>query len=341
MRRARRYTHLGCTVAVLVALAAVAPRGAAGELDVCILRGIGGEPFQEERFREWSRRLTAALTAEGNLDPARIQAYPKPEESDAESGLTRERVAAAFTDLAGRVAPDDTLLLVLIGHGSLQQEPMFMVAGPDIAAEEFKTWMDALPASQQVVINTASSSSAFINVLTAPNRIICTSTRSGTERNAPEFMEHLLRALEQGRGDEDRDGKVTVREWCNTAAAATQQWYEEEGYIATEHALLDDNGDGLGARLPLESGAGEGSAPDGAAAGSVVVKRPAILAGGDPALLAQYREAIAAVQAWKAAKGTVDETAYWARLEELLLAAARINRAIHQGAAPDPAATPE
>src|SRR5690606_24894685 len=152
--------------------------------------------------------------------------------------------------------------------GSLQLEAKFMVAGPDISAADFQAWLDALPASRQVIINTASASAAFINILSRPGRIICTSTRSGTEQNAAEFMEHLIVTLEQGRGYADRHGGTTLVELCDAAAAATLQWYEVQGYIATGHALLDDNGDGLGTRLPLDP-AEATAEPDGTVASGV------------------------------------------------------------------------
>lgn len=321
---------MGRIAAWIVALALALPLAAGGETTVCILRGAGGEPAFEERFQDWSRRLSAALEKEGGIAPDRIHVLPAAKGDANAEPLTRAAADAAFGELAGELAPDDTFLLFLIGHGSVQQEAKFLVAGPDIAAADFKAWLDALPAERQAVINTTSASAAFINELSQPGRIICTSTRSATERNAPEFMEHFVRALETGRGDADRNGELTLVELCNAAAAATQQWYESEGYIATEHALLDDNGDGLGTRLPLDPAA-VGESPDGRLASALIVKPSAARAAADPALVARYDEAIAAVKALRAKKDTMDRDEYWAELEALLLEAARLNRAIHTG----------
>lgn len=315
---------------VLMTMMSIASSGSAGELEVCILRGVGGEPYHEERFRDWSRRLVEVWTTDQRSVAGRVQAHPAPDVSDEAGALTREDAAAVFRELAGRLQANDTLLVILIGHGSVQQEPKFMVAGPDIAAGEFKEWLDEIPTTQQVVINAASSSAAFINVLSASNRVICTSTRSGTERNATEFMGYFVAALEGEQGDADRDGTVTVKEACDAAAAATQQWYAGEGYILTEHALLDDNGDGRGRRLPLVAEDDGQAAADGDIAGTVVLKQSPVYAKSDPALVARYRAAVASVKAWTDGKETVEEAAYWARLEELLLAAARLNREIHQ-----------
>jgi hypothetical protein len=160
-----------------------------------------------------------------------------------------------------------------------------------------------------VVINTASASAAFINILSRPNRAIVTSTRGGDQPNATEFMEHLLGVLEERRGDQNRDGQLTLTELCNAASAATTQWYENEDFVATENALLDDNGDALGSRLPLEGADGE--ARDGALASAIVLRSDAPTTGADPAKLKAYRAAIVAVEAWKASKSSVDEATYW------------------------------
>jgi hypothetical protein len=123
-------------------------------------------------------------------------------------------------------------------------------------------------------------------------------------------------------------------ELCDAASISTTQWYETEDFVVTENALLDDNGDARGSRLPLTR---EEAPKDGAFAGAVVLRSDPIAAASDPAKLAAYRDAIAAVEAWKASKGTVDEATYWNRLEELLLHAARRNRDL-SGEMPDTSA---
>ena len=311
--RSTKYTLLSVTLALAMPAAAM--------MQVCILRGAGGEPRYEERFQQWSDRLARVLVEQCGVPGDHVRAFPP---DSAAPPLTRESATAAMNALANSLQPDDTLLVVLIGHGSLQLEPKFMVSGPDISAADVLAWLDAVPPSHQVVLNTASASAAFINALSRPGRVIVTSTRGGDQPNATEFMEHLLRVLEAGRGDQNRDGQLTLSELCDAASASTTQWYESEDYVTTENALLDDNGDALGSRLPLD--VGNADTKDGALANSIVIRSDAVVAGADPARLAAYRDAIAAVEALKRSKGAMDETAYWDRLESLLLEAARLNR---------------
>ena len=95
--------------------------------------------------------------------------------------------------------------------------------------------------------------------------------------------------------------------------------------------------DALGSRLPLDDAVS--AVKDGALADSIVLRQDTAETGADPAKLAAYREAIVAVEAWKSSRSSVDEATYWSKLEELLLQAARLNRAMDMkppSAAPAP-----
>ena len=92
-------------------------------------------------------------------------------------------------------------------------------------------------------------------------------------------------------------------------------WYEQTGYIASEHAALDDNGDGSASRLPLSP-----DSEDGVVAATIYIE-----GAGAQVANGVYTEAIAAVEAWKTQKSTVEVEEYWATLEEFLLKAARAN----------------
>jgi hypothetical protein len=303
---------------VMLAIVFTLPAQAA--MHVCILRGAGGEARYDDRFQQWSDRLARVLVEQCGVAPEHVRAVPP---DSATPPLTRESAAVVMGELAAAMPPTDTFFVVLIGHGSIQLEPKFMVSGPDISATDVKGWLDAIPATRQVIVNTASASAAFINALSRPERIVITSTRGGDQPNATEFMEHFLKVLEEGRGDQNRDGQLTLVELCDAASASTTQWYETEDFVVTENALMDDNGDALGSRLPLASDEGP---KDGAVASTIVLRSDPVAAGANPARYAAYREAIGAVEAWKASKTKVDEATYWNTLEELLLHAARLNR---------------
>jgi hypothetical protein len=141
-------------------------------------------------------------------------------------------------------------------------------------------------------------------------------------------MEYFIQALEDGSADQNRDDRISVLEICQQASSLTQAWYTGEGLIATEHALLDDNGDGLGSRLPLTGAADAG---DGALAGRCYLKDFQFPAGASTELIDAYRTSLREIEVFIAGKPEGGGDAYYTRLEALLVRAARLHREIRAG----------
>ena len=76
--------------------------------------------------------------------------------------------------------------------------------------------------------------------------MIIAATRSGYEVNATRFGGYLARAIADPAADLDKDGQTSLLEAYLLASRQVEQFYQEAGRLASEHALLDDNGDGLG-----------------------------------------------------------------------------------------------
>ncbi len=152
------------------------------------------------------------------------------------------RVALAAEERDG----PNPLWLVLIGHGSFDgKEARFNLRGPDLTTTNLAEWLRPFR-RPLVVLNMASCSAPFMKALSGTNRIIITATRSGHEQYFTRFGEHFVRALQSPEADLDKDGGVSVLEAFLIASRRTAEFYKTEGRLATEHALLDDNGDGLG-----------------------------------------------------------------------------------------------
>ncbi len=220
-----------------------------------ILSGSGGEVEYSQRFRMWSTRLRETLVREIGAAPERIfhLAEPETESAPKDRTIRKSSIEAVFQSLASTATEHDVVYVYLIGHGSyLNRTSRFLIPGPDLTAEDLNKMLELLNVRQLVVLNGTSSSAGYINMLSAPNRIICTATKSATERNATRFIGFFVEALEDGSADRDRDERISVLESFHQAAELTATWYEVEGLIATEHPILDDNGDGLGSRLPIQ-----------------------------------------------------------------------------------------
>jgi hypothetical protein len=162
--------------------------------------------------------------------------------------------AAATNDLALFHAamakePKDSageLWIVLLGHGTFDgKEAKFNLHGPDLSASSLS---NALIGFQRpvAIINAASSSSPFIKALSQTNRVIVTATRSGAEENYARFGKFISQAIADAEADLDKDGQTSLLEAFLMASRRVTEFYKSEGRLATEHALLDDNGDGLG-----------------------------------------------------------------------------------------------
>jgi hypothetical protein len=141
---------------------------------------------------------------------------------------------------------DSALWLVLIGHGTYDgRTAKFNLRGSDFSGEDLAEWLK--PFNRPIIIiNTTSSSAPFLNKLSAENRVVITATRSGYELNYTRFGRYLADSIIEPQADLDKDGQTSLLEAFLSASNRVAEFYSAQGRLATEHALLDDNGDGLG-----------------------------------------------------------------------------------------------
>ena len=199
--------------------------------------GAAGEPEYGEQFSEWAD-LWKQAAARGGLQTIVIGEDTNNPASD------RARLLDVLTNEAAK--PSGELWLVFLGHGTFDgRTANFNLRGPDISASELAAVMK--PCQRPLaVIDCSSSSSPFINALSAPGRVIITATRSGNELNVTRFGGYFAKAIADPAADLDKDGQTSLLEAFLFASRQVAQFYKEAGRLATEHALLDDNGDGLG-----------------------------------------------------------------------------------------------
>jgi len=162
------------------------------------------------------------------------------------AGPTNDYVLLHETlDAEPKDAPDQ-LWLVLLGHGTFDgKEARFNLRGPDLCATDLALWLKPFHRAL-AIIDATSSSAPFLNKLSATNRVVISATRSGYEQNYARFGQYLAEALVDPAADLDKDGQVSLLEAFLAASRHATEFYKAEGRLVTEHALLDDNGDGLG-----------------------------------------------------------------------------------------------
>jgi hypothetical protein len=217
-------------------------------------------------------------------------------------------------------------VVVLMGHGSGQgAESRINLPGPDMSAGEFAQILEPSPATV-VVVNTASASGEFIKALSGPRRIVVTATKSAREANETFFPAYFVKALTSGAGDTDKDGRVSLLEAFTYARLEVEKKFETAGLLATEHPLLDDDGDGTGHGDASEKG------PDGPRARNLhLAPLGGATVASDPraaALIEERRVIEGRIEALRGKRSEMTEAAYQAALEPLLVALAEKNRAI-------------
>ena len=110
-----------------------------------------------------------------------------------------------------------------------------------------------------------------------------------------------------------------------------KNWFEDQGRLATERPLLDDNGDGIG-REAAEAGPSGPKAADGSLARTTYLQREAPAAVPADAELAelvrQRTDLQSRIERLSAGKADVPPEQYERELEALLVELARLERQI-------------
>ncbi len=219
---------------------------------------------------------------------------------------------------------------VLLGHGTFDnKEAKFNLRGPDLVADDLAARLKAFQ-RPIAVVNGASASGPFINKLSVPGRVIVTATRSGQEVNFARFGGHFATAIGSLEADLDKDGQTSLLEAYLFAASRVTEFYETEGRLATEHPLLDDNGDGLGTPPDWFRGvravkkAKDGATVDGLRAHQFVLVRSEQEKRLPPAVRAKRDELELAIGKLRDQKTEMPEPEYYAKLEPLLLDLAKL-----------------
>lgn len=198
-----------------------------------------------------------------------------------------EGLAADVAELRKRLTPDDTLWVIVLGHGHLDGRRAYLnLPGPDPDERAFGKLFEGIKAREEVFFVTTSSSGFFLKPLAEPERIVITATEADREVNETLFPLALadVLAAPPPEIDRDKDGSISVLELYLSVVANVMQRYVDDENLPTEHAKLDDNGDGRGSELQeqylseeLGGTAGEGEPPklptqgDGALAARVRV----------------------------------------------------------------------
>jgi hypothetical protein len=296
---------------------------ATGRPTVVVVVGAAGAVQFEKPFHEWADRwLAAAKTAGHNaISIGR----------DAEDSKEDDRTHLHVALQAAAKETNAELWIVLIGHGTFdRREAKFNLRGPDVSAKELAEWLKPV-VRPTAVVNCAAASAPFLVALTGQNRVIIAATKSGSEQNFARFGDFLSQAIVDPKADLDKDDQTSLWEAYLAAARRTAEFYSTDGRLLTEHALLDDSGDGLGVRadqfrglLPIEE-TPDGKPLDGQRAHQWHLVRNANDIALPPDVLKKRNELELAILQLRDRKSKLQSDEYLRDLERLLIELAELN----------------
>lgn len=311
MKRPQQHKTVWFAMAILIGVSAWSSAATAAVRAV-VVSGIGGNTEFAAAFTEQSDDIAQALKTITRTD-ADVQLL---QGADA----TREAVLNAIDKVAddaqqsnGTADEISTFVLVLVGHGNVNREGyQYNVPGPDVSVTDLIGALAGLPMREQLVVASTSASGALLSPLKQDGRTLITATKSGGELNAVRFSEYFAQALATDVADVDRNELLTVREAFTFANTATQQYFEDQKLLASEHARL------AGADSNIFTLATLGALKE--ARNNPVVAN----------LLTQRSALEADFYALRARKAQFNETDYYQQLEGVLIQIAQLQGRIDQ-----------
>jgi hypothetical protein len=261
-----RHFHLLIAAAFFLAGGTVAAGQEAapspGSRKALLVCGLAGDEAHRTLFGETLEKIYAGLTAHHDFRPENVRVLwsePKspddgPALSASRAPATRDNLTKAAHEIVAGLQPSDALWVFVLGHAYFDGKNSWLnVPGPDMNQAEFAALFIGAACQEQVFFLTTAASGYFIKPLSKSGRIVISATEADREVNETIFPHKLAAALAEPppylEFDQDADGRLSLLDLYLWSARATAQDYATEMLLATEHAQLDDNGDGRGTEL--------------------------------------------------------------------------------------------
>jgi len=354
--------------AVLLCFSMMASPLLAQQQKLILVVGAGGTQEYAEMFNQWANRWeSAAAQAKmpcvrigkpnqlgtstfpssdvpnlgSDVDPSQAQSTEirlsattsdRQKLEDTLLQISRETNASQAVDSPNAESKNEPLAelwVVLIGHGTYDgQNAKFNLQGPDVSSKELGKWLDEIGIGI-IVVNSASASGPFINDLSQQKRIVVTATQSGAQYNFARFGDFLSQSIADERIDLDKDNQTSLLEAVISASGMTQEFYALDKRLATEMAVIDDNGDGLGTPLDWFQGiraakSAKGGAVDGLSANQVFFVRRGIEGKLDDESRSRRDGLERQLEALRSKKNDMDLEIYYQRIETIMIQLAEI-----------------
>jgi hypothetical protein len=239
--------------------------GASGTRHALIVCGLAGDVPHRALFSGTIEELCAGLTTHHSFARDKVTVFWSDARQDNEGPAikasrgpaTREALAEAAAALASGLHPQDALWVFVLGHAHHDGKNTWLnLPGPDLNQIEFGKLFAEIQCAEQAFFITTAASGFFVKPLSKPGRIVIAATEADREFNETIFPHKLAATLSRPQPlaelDIDGDGHPSLLDLYLRVARDTAQEYANEMLLATEHAQLDDNGDGRGTELQAD-----------------------------------------------------------------------------------------
>ncbi|MFC1734775.1 hypothetical protein ACFL1X_01565 [Candidatus Hydrogenedentota bacterium] len=221
--------------------------GAEAADHVLLIGGIGGEDKYSKEFVDTLGTLRDLLVKRHGYssENCRLLADIKAADKSFSNLSTLKNIQDEFKRLKTVAKPDDTLLLVMVGHGqSDYREPKINLPGPDLDAVTLRKLLDSVPVKDQRLILAFGCSGHFSELLANPLQTILASTDGPRQIYKPIMHKYLVEALESEVADADMDGQLSFYELFEFISEGVEGHFKSMESLQIENTSLEDNGDG-------------------------------------------------------------------------------------------------
>ena len=221
-----------------------------------IVCGLPGDEEHRATFASIVESLTQSLTLKHAFAKENVEvlfAGGNAACAAATRDAARADLEAAAAKLIAETTPEDVVWAIFIGHAHYdRRHALYSLPGLDVHEADVGEMFAGLKAKEQVFFVTIPASGYFLKTLSAPSRVVISATAADLEINETIFPEFLAKRLSEPVADIDGDDKATLVDLYVAIARDVAQVYVDKKLLATEHAQLDDNGDGQGAELQID-----------------------------------------------------------------------------------------
>ncbi len=233
-----------------------------GSRRALVVCGLPGDDEHRDLYAKAVEKIAKALVETSGFDAkdvwVRFGVEAKESDGPALKGSrglsTRENLASDVEAIRVASKPEDALWVIVVGHAHFDGRHAHLnLPGPDLSDVAFARMFAGITAGEQVFFVTTQASGFFLKPLAAPGRIAISATEADQEVNETLYPLALADVLASPPKDADRDkdGVFSVFDLYLAVVADVMKNYADDELIATEHALIDDNGDGHGSEVQL------------------------------------------------------------------------------------------